>query len=410
MRAVCWAGVNQLTVERVPDPGIRNRQDAIVKVRQSVTCGSDLALLAGRPPVPEPGDVLGHEFLGEVVEVGPDVRRHAVGDRVVVSPGVSCGRCWYCRQGLFACCDNADPDPALTASAQGRAAGGCHGYTQTMGGSGSHAEYVRVPYADVAAVAVPDEVADDRALLASDAAPAAWMGAELGGVRPGHVVAVWGAGAVGQLAARAAVLLGAARVICVDRHDYRLGMVRRYAGAETVNRDREDVTAELLERSGGRGPDVCVEAVGMDPGRSWAAGRWSRMRRVLLPDPDPARAPDPATGAPPPTAPAVDAVSEAVGVCRRGGSVFVLGLPAGPAAGFPLDTVVANALTVRGARQHGPRYIPTVLARMARGELATEHLVTHRLPLEEAPHGYALFGRRRDGCVRAVFEPDRGPA
>lgn len=373
MRAVCWAGVNRVTVEQVPDPGIRNRGDVIVKVRQSSTCGADLALLAGRPPVPEPGDVLGHEFLGEIVAVGPDVRRHAVGDRVVVCPTISCGRCWYCHQGLFACCDNGDPDPALTASADGPA-GGCHGYARTMGGAGSHAEYVRVPYADVGAVPVPDEVDDDRAVLASDAAAAGWLGAELGRVRPGDVVAVWGAGAVGQLVARAAVLLGAERVICVDRHDYRLEMVGRHVGAEVVHPDRGDVATELRERSGGRGPDVCVEAVGAQPGGSRD-----------------------------------DPVGAAVRACRRGGTVVVLGCPDRPTNGFPLDTVVANGLTVRGARQHGPRLVSTVLARMARGELVTEHLATHRLPLEDAPRGYDLFARRRDGCVRAVFEPDRRP-
>ena len=390
MKAVCWEGANAVAVERVPDPEIRNAQDMIVKVRQTVTCGSDLHLLGGYVPFMQAGDVLGHEFLGEVVETGPEVRNRAIGDRVVVCSAISCGHCWYCRQGLFSCCDNGNTNPAITELAWGYAPGGCYGYSHAMGGfAGSHAEYVRVPYADHGAFAVPDGVSDDRALFASDSAPSGWMAAELGGVRPGDVVAVWGCGAVGQLAARAATLLGAERVIGIDRFDYRLRMTERHVGAETINYERTDVGAELRERTGGRGPDVCIEAVGMQahaPAPQLLYNQVKQRFRVASDRPT--------------------AVREAVQACRKGGTVFVLGVFTGHVDRFPLGAVMNKGLTVRGARQHGQRYIPMLLERMRRGELTTEHLATHRMALDEAPQGYAMFREKSDGCVRAVFQPE----
>ena len=310
MKALCWQGVNKLTVEQVPDPQIRNSGDAIVKVHRTVTCGSDLHLLGGYIPFMRTGDVLGHEFVGEVMEVGPGVRRTAVGDRVVVSSFVSCGKCWYCRNELYSLCDNGNTNPAITETLWGAAPGGCYGYSHAMGGfAGSHAEYIRVPFADVGAFPVPDGVSDERALFASDSAATGWMGADLGGVKAGDVVAVWGAGAVGQMAARAAALLGAERVICIDRYDNRLAMVQTHAGAETINYEHTDVGSELLERSGGRGPDVCIEAVGMEAHTSGPQHAYDMVKQRLRLETD---------------RPA--AVREAIYHCRKGGSVFVLGV------------------------------------------------------------------------------------
>ncbi|MFY1687129.1 alcohol dehydrogenase catalytic domain-containing protein [Plantactinospora sp. WMMB782] len=381
MKALCWQGPDRLAVERVPDPRIVSAQDAIVRVRQSLTCGSDLHLIAGRFPETQPGDVLGHEFVGEVVEVGAEVRRHTVGDRVVVCSIVACGRCWYCRHGLFSCCDNGNPNPDLAELVWAAVPAGCFGYSHALGGfAGSHAEYVRVPYADHGAFRIPDEVSDDRAVFASDAAPAGWLGAELGDVRPGDVVAIWGAGAVGQLAARAAVLRGADRVICVDLLDDRLAIVEREVGVETLHSLRVDAGAELRDRTGGRGPDVCVEAVGMAP---------------------------PALGSPVPgPLGPPGCVADAVYACRKGGTVVVLGIFAGHVDGFPLGAVLHKGLTVRAARQHGQRHVPELLARMRRDELWPEYLITHRLSLDDAPHGYALFRDRAEGCVRVAFTPE----
>ncbi|RZU53608.1 threonine dehydrogenase-like Zn-dependent dehydrogenase [Krasilnikovia cinnamomea] len=389
MKALQWQGVNKLAVGEVPDPTIRNAGDILVRVRRTVTCGSDLHLLGGYIPFMEKGDVLGHEFVGEVVEAGADVQRHHVGDRVVVSSFIACGRCWFCDQRLYSLCDNGNTNPAITETLWGHAPSGCFGYSHAMGGNpGSHAEYIRVPFADVGAFPVPDAVSDERALFASDSASTGWMGAELGGVQPGDVVAVWGAGAVGQLAARAAALLGADRVIIIDRYDYRLHQAEKYAGAETLNYERDDVAGELRERSGGRGPDVCIEAVGMEahtPGIQFGYDQLKQQLRLQTDRPA--------------------AVRDAIHACRKGGSVFVLGVYAGFVDKFPLGALMNKGLTVRGAQMHGQRYIPMLLERMARDELVTEHLATHVMPLGQAPEGYRLFKEKEDNCVRAVFLP-----
>ena len=390
MKALQWQGVNKLAVGDVPDPEIRNAGDIIVKVNRTVTCGSDLHLLGGYIPFMEKGDVLGHEFVGEVVEAGSDVRNHRVGDRVVVSSFIACGQCYYCEQQLFSLCDNGNTNPAITETLWGQAPGGCFGYSHAMGGNpGSHAQFIRVPFADVGAFTVPDAVTDERALFASDSASTGWMGADLGGVQPGDVVAVWGAGAVGQMAARAAVLLGAERVIVIDRYENRLRQAEKFAGAETLNYEHTEVEAELRERSGGRGPDVCIEAVGMEAHTPGAQFLYDQVKQQLRLQTD---------------RPA--AVRDAIHACRKGGSVFVLGVYAGFVDKFPLGALMNKGLTVRGAQMHGQRYIPMLLDRMARGELVTEHLATHTMPLDDAPTGYRMFKDKEDDCVRAVFLPN----
>jgi threonine dehydrogenase-like Zn-dependent dehydrogenase len=378
VKALTWEGVNELAVTQVPDPQILNRQDAILKVNLSSVCGSDLHQLSGYIPFMRAGDVIGHEFMGEIVEVGPDVRRRRVGERVVVCSVIACGRCWFCEQGLFSCCDNGNTHPA-----------GIFGYSHAMGGfKGSHAEYIRLPYADHIAFPVPDGVDDMSALFASDSAPTGWMGADLGGVRPGDVVAVWGCGAVGQMAARAAMLLGAERVIAIDRFDYRLEMAERELGVEVVNYERTDVDAELRERTGGRGPDVCIEAVGLEahtPGPQYRIEQAKQQLRLETDRPH--------------------AVRQAILSCRKGGSVFVLGVFSGLVDKFPMGALMNKGLTLRAAQQHGERYIPMLLDRIARGELPTAHLATHPMPLDDGPRGYDLFKHKQDGCVRAVFQP-----
>jgi threonine dehydrogenase-like Zn-dependent dehydrogenase len=390
VKALCWAGVNEVAVQEVPDPQILNRQDAILKVRLSSVCGSDLHQLSGYIPFMRAGDVIGHEFLGEIVEVGPEVGRHKVGDRVVVCSIIACGRCWYCEQGLFSACDNSNTNPAITETMYGYNTAGIFGYSHAMGGfKGSHAEYVRLPYADRIAFTVPDGLDDQTAVFASDTAPTGWMGADLGGVKAGDVVAVWGCGAVGQAAARSAMLLGAERVIVIDRFDYRLEMAERRIGAEVVNYERTDVDAELRERTGGRGPDVCVEAIGLEahsPGPQYRYEQAKQQLRILETD-------------------RPHALRQAIISCRKAGSVFVLGVFAGTVDKFPMGALMNKGLTLRSAQQHGERYIPMLLERMAAGEFPTAHLATHVLPLDEGPRGYDLFKNKKDGCVRSVFQP-----
>ncbi|WP_119727564.1 zinc-dependent alcohol dehydrogenase [Thermomonospora amylolytica] len=389
MKAVCWEGVNKLSVEDVPEPRIENDQDAVVRVIASTTCGSDLHLLGGYIPAMRAGDVIGHEFLGEIVEVAPGVRRHEVGDRVVVCSFIGCGRCWYCANDLWSLCDNSNTNPGFGQAAWGYETGAVYGYSHAMGGfRGSHAEYVRVPFADYGAFTVPDGVDDLSALFASDAAPTGWMGAHLGGVGPGDVVAVWGCGAVGQMAARAAMLLGAERVISIDRFPERLAMTREHVGSETIDYTTTDVGAELRERTGGRGPDVCIEAVGMEAHSTGIEYAYDQVKQQMRMQTDR------------PTA-----VREAIHACRKGGSVFVLGVFGGVVDKFPLGAVMNKGLTLQAAQQHGQRYIPMLLERIAKGELSTRHLATHEMPLDQAPRGYDMFKHKKDGCVRAVFRP-----
>ncbi|WP_018505823.1 zinc-dependent alcohol dehydrogenase [Parafrankia discariae] len=389
MRALCWEGINDVRLQTVPDPGIQQDTDLLLRVRLSTTCGSDLHLLTGHIPFMEAGDVIGHEFMGEVVEVGPEVRRHRPGDRVVVASFIGCGRCWYCRHDLWSLCDNTNINPGITQTLWGADPGGIFGYSHAMGGfRGSHAEFVRVPFADHTAIPVPPEVDDMSALFCSDSVPTGWMGADLGGVRPGDVVAVWGCGAVGQMAARAAQLLGAERVIVIDRFDYRLRQAEQVFGLETLNYELTDVGAALREATGGRGPDVCIEAVGCEAHSPGPQHVYDQVKSKLKLETD-----------------RPIAVREAIYHCRKGGSVFVLGVFTGVVDKFPLGALMNKGLTVRGAQQHGQRYIPMLLERIGRGEIRTDHLATHVLPLEKGAHGYDLFKTKEDDCVRAVFHP-----
>jgi len=389
VKAVTWEGVNEIGVREVPDPRVQNSGDVILKVTRSSVCGSDLHLLGGYVPAMEKGDVIGHEFMGEVVEVGPAVTKHQVGDRVVVASFIGCGKCWYCEHGLFSACDNTNTNPAIAEELWGFTPGGIYGYSHALGGyMGSHAEYIRVPFADVNAFRVPEGVPDDRAVFASDAVATGWTGAELGQVKPGDVVAVWGAGAVGQSAGRAAQLLGAERVVIIDRFPERLDMASRTFGLETLNYEQTDVAGELLEMSGGRGPDVCIEAVGMEAHTNRPDYLYDQVKQQLRLQ----------TGR-------RTAVREAIYSCRKGGSVFVLGVFAAFVDKFPLGALMNKGLRFAGAQQHGQRYIPMLLERMARGEILSEHFETHTMGLDDGPHGYEIFKDKKDGNVRSVFLP-----
>jgi threonine dehydrogenase-like Zn-dependent dehydrogenase len=392
VKAICWEGIGEVAVEEVPDPQMYNKQDMIVKVKLSSTCGSDLHQFDGFIPMMRAGDVIGHEFLGEVVETGSEVRRHNVGDRVVVCSIIACGRCWFCEQGLFSNCDNSNTNAGIPEMIWGQSPAGIFGYSHIMGGfRGSHAEYTRVPFADYTAFTVPDAVDDATAVFASDSAPTGWMGADMGEVKQGDVVAVWGAGAVGQMAAQSAMLKGAARVIVIDRFDYRLDMAAHHLGVETLDYENTDIDAELRERSDGRGPDVCIEAVGVESHTpNPVVYRWEQIKqqtRVLEHD-------------------RPHSLRQAVLCCRKGGMVYVLGVFVGMIDKFPMGALMNKGLTMRSAQQHGERYIPMLLERMARGEFKTAHLMTHPMPLSEAQRGYELFKNKLDGCVRTVFYPD----
>lgn len=389
VKAITWRGVNEVAVEHVPEPTLLNDQDALVRVIYSSVCGSDLHLLDGYVPTMAPGDVIGHEFLGEIVEVGAGVTGLRPGQRVVVCSIIGCGRCWYCQRDEWSLCDNTNVHAAVAEAAWGSSGAGIFGYSQAFGGfPGSHTEYVRVPYADHNAFPVPEEIANEKAVFASDAVPTGWMAADMAGIAPGDIVAVWGAGGVGLMAARAAYLLGAEQVIVIDRVPERLGQAERHVGARPLDYTSTDVPNALLDLTGGRSPDRCIEAVGMEShgtGLHYAYDRAKQAARLE-------------------TGRAV-ALRQAIYCCRKGGTVSVVGVFGAVIDKFPMGAVVNKALTVRSGQQHGQRYIPMLLERMARGEIDPSHLMTHPMPLDDGPRGYALFKEKRQGCLRAVFHP-----
>jgi threonine dehydrogenase-like Zn-dependent dehydrogenase len=389
MRALCWNGVNDLRVETVPDPEILHPQDIILRVTMSTTCGSDLHVIDGYIPTMKPGDILGHEFMGEIVEVGAEVKKVKKGDRVIVPSFIGCGSCWYCQHDLWSLCDRTNPKPEVQEEAFGYSSGGIYGYTHAFGGyPGAHAQYVRVPYADNDCFLVPEELRDEQVLFLSDAAPTGYMGAEFCNLHRGDVVAVWGAGAVGLLAMQSARLLGAERVIAIDRFPERLRLARDKAGAETIDYTQVDSVLDVLkELTGGRGPDSCIDAVGMEAHGTGLQYVYDRAKQALHLHSDRG-----------------EALRQAIRACRKGGTLAILGVY-GVMDTFPVGALVTKGLTVRSALQHGQAYVPRLLEHVRRGELDVSYLVTHRLPLEEAPRGYELFKKKEDGCVRVVFTP-----
>lgn len=392
MKALCWRGVNELAVETVPDPTILNDQDAIVRVTASSVCGSDLHLLGGYVPSMLAGDIIGHEFSGEIVEVGSEVRQRQVGERVVVCSIIGCGRCWYCEGEQWSQCDNSNPNGALPQTVYGHRAPGIFGYSHAFGGfAGSHAEYVRVPFADHGAFPVPEELPDEQVVFASDAVPTGWYGAEIAGIQPGDTVAVWGCGGVGLMAARAAYLLGAERVIAIDRYPERLEAASQRLGATPLDYEQtDDLIDALRELTAGRGPDRCIEAVGMEAHGKTPLFRYDKVKQVLRLETDR------------PTA-----LRDAILACRKGGTVSVLGVFGGVVDKFPMGAVMNKALTIRTGQQPGQRYIPMLLDRIANGDIDPSFLLTHPMSLDDGPRGYQLFKDKQEGCVRAVFFPSR---
>jgi threonine dehydrogenase-like Zn-dependent dehydrogenase len=392
MRANCWYGKKDVRVEQVPDPKILNRRDAIVKISSTAICGSDLHLYNGFMPTMQKGDILGHEFMGEIVETGPDVHDRKVGDRVVVSFPISCGKCFFCQQELYTLCENSNPNAWMAEKMFGHSTCGIYGYSHLTGGfAGGQAEYARVPFADVGTLKIPDGLDDEQVLFLTDIFPTGYMGAEMCDIQPGDTVAVWGCGPVGQFAMASAYLLGAERVIGIDRLPERLKMAREGAKADTINYEEANVYETLMELTGGRGPDACIDAVGLEAHRAGAHGFeyiYDRTKQALGAETD-----------------RPIALREAIMACRNGGVVSVIGVYGGFIDKFPMGALLNKGLTLRGAQMHGQRYIPMLLERMERGELVTEYLATHVMPLDDGPRGYAMFKDKQDGNLRSVFRP-----
>jgi threonine dehydrogenase-like Zn-dependent dehydrogenase len=389
MKAVCWHGKKHVRIEEVPDPKILNDGDAIVRVTSTAICGSDIHLYNGFIPTLERGDILGHEFMGEVVEVGSAVKNLKVGDRVVVPFPIACGHCNACSEELFSLCENSNPNARIAEKMWGHAPCGIFGYSRLLGGfAGGQAELVRVPFADVGPLKVPEGLTDEQVLFLSDVFPTGYMAADMCNVKPGQVVAVWGAGPVGQFAVASAKLLGAERIICIDRVAYRLELAETRAGAtDIINYDEEDVYEALQEMTGGRGPDAAIDAVGLEADGHGAMHAYDRAKQAAHLKTD-----------------SPIALREAIRCVRNGGVVSVAGVYGGSVDRFPMGAIANRALTIRGGQCHVQRYMRPLLGRIQRREIDPSFIITHTMPLQKAAEAYDLFVNRKHGCEKVVLK------
>ncbi len=389
MKALCWHGKYDVRVETVPDPTILNPRDAIIKVTSTAICGSDLHLYDGYIPTMEAGDILGHEFMGEVVELGSEVHNLAIGDRVVVPFTIACGNCFFCKNQMWSLCDNSNPNARMLEKLYGASASGLFGYSHMMGGyAGGQAEYVRVPYADVGPVKIPDGLDDEQVLFLSDIFPTGYMAAENCNIQRGDTVAVWGCGPVGQFAIRSAFLLGAERVIAIDEVPERLALAQRGGEVETVDFSKESTLERLKEMTGGRGPDAVIDAVGLEAHGTSIDAMYDRVKAAAWM----------ATDRP-------HALREAIMACRKGGTVSIPGVYGGFLDKVPLGAAFSKGLTFKMGQTHVHKYLPKLLDHIQRGDIDPSFVITHRLRLDDAAKGYDVFSHKDDGCIKVVLKP-----
>ncbi len=390
MRAVCWNGAHDVRVQNVPDPTILNPRDAIVEITSTAICGSDLHLYDGYIPSMEKGDILGHEFMGNVVEVGRDVQNLRKGDRVVVPFPIACGNCHYCKNELWSLCDNSNPNAWMAEKMYGFSAAGLYGYSHLYGGyAGGQAEYVRVPFADIGPIKVPESLSDEQVLFLSDIFPTGYMAAENCNIQPGQVVAVLGCGPVGQFAIQSAFLLGAERVIAIDNLPERLQMASEHSAVEVINyEDDHDVIEVLKEMTGGRGPDACIDAVGMEAHGTGISMVYDTVKQKTH------------LGTDRPTA-----LRVAIQACGKGGTVSIPGVYGGLLDKMPFGAAFAKGLTFKMGQTHVQRYLRPLLGRIERGEIDPSFIITHRMSLEDAPQGYEMFKKKEDECIKIVMKP-----
>jgi threonine dehydrogenase-like Zn-dependent dehydrogenase len=389
MKALCWYGKYDVRVNDVPEPKILNPQDAIIKVTTTAICGSDLHLYDGYIPTMEKGDILGHEFMGEVVEVGNEVKNLQIGDRVVVPFTIACGQCFFCKKGLWSACDNSNPNASMAQTMYGYSGSGLFGYSHMMGGyAGGQAEFVRVPFADVGPVKIPGGLSDEQVLFLSDIFPTGYQAAENCNIERGDTVAVWGCGPVGQFAIKSAYLLGAQRVIAIDNDLARLSMAADEGKAETINFDEADVFEKLKTMTGGIGPDSCIDAVGLEAHGTTLDAIYDRAKTALFMATDRSHA-----------------LRQAIHACRKGGTVSVPGVYGGFLDKFPFGAAFAKGLTFKMGQTHVHKYLRPLLEEIQVGSIDPSFVITHRLSLEDAAKGYETFKAKQDGCIKVVLKP-----
>jgi len=390
MRALCWFGSKDVRVEDVPEPVIEEPTDAIIEITSTAICGSDLHIYDGYVPTMEKGDILGHENMGKVIEVGSDVTKLKVGDRVVVPFNLACGTCFFCEKKMFSLCDNSNPNAEQARKVMGHSPSGLLGYSHMFGGfSGGQAEYLRVPYADVGPYKLPDEIPDEKLLFLSDIFPTGYMAAENTQLEKGDTVAVWGCGPVAQFVMKSLWMLGAGRVIAIDNVPERLAMAETEGGAETINFDEVDVYDTLMEMTDGRGPDRCVDAVGCEARAGGTLdGTLDTVKTTAYL----------ATDRP-------HVLRQAIMSCRKGGTISIPGVYVGYGDKIPIGAAMNKGLTIKQGQTHTHKYIPILLDKITKGEIDPSFVITHEVPLEDAADAYELFGNQQDGCVKVVLKP-----
>jgi threonine dehydrogenase-like Zn-dependent dehydrogenase len=390
MRALCWYGTGDVRVEVVPDPIIEEPTDAIIRITSTAICGSDLHLYNGYMPTMEKGDVLGHENMGEVVEVGSAVQNLKIGDRVVVPFNISCGECFFCGREMYSLCDRSNRNAEMAVKAMGHSPAGLLGYSHMLGGFwGGQAEYLRVPYADVGPLKVPTDIPDENLLFLSDIFPTGYMAAENCQIEEGDTVAIWGCGPVAQFAIKSAWMLGAGRVIAIDSVPERLEMAASHGNAETINFEDVDVYDALMELTDGRGPDRCMDAVGCEAhaGGTLDGTIDSIKAKTFL-----------ATDKP-------HVLRQAIMSCRKGGTISIPGVYIGFGDKIPLGAAMNKGLTIKQGQTHTQKYMPILLGKIERGEIDPSFVITHRIPLDDAPAAYEIFQKKEDGCIKVVLQP-----
>jgi threonine dehydrogenase-like Zn-dependent dehydrogenase len=391
MKAVCWYGKHDIRVKNVPDPRILNPRDAIIEVTTTALCGSDLHLYNGYIPTMKAGDILGHEFMGKVVEVGEGVQNLKAGDRVVVPFTIACGKCFFCERKLFSCCDNSNPNAGVAETLYGHSPSGLFGYSHMLGGyAGGQAEYVRVPYADVGPFKVPEGLSDEQVLFLSDILPTAYMAAENCNIQKGDVVAIWGCGPVGLLTIQCARWLGAGRVIAIDHFDERLEMARKHGDAETIHFERDDVSKTLNEMTGGRGPDGCIDAVGLEAHGHSIDAIYDSIKASLYMATD-----------------RLHVLRQAIYCCRKGGTVSIPGVYGGLLDKFPFGAAFSKGLKMAMGQTHVHRYMPPLLEKIqgnGHPGFDPSYIISHRYSLEDAPEAYDRFNRDKNGYTKIVFK------
>lgn len=389
MKATCWYGREDVRVVEVSDPKIINPRDAIIEITSTAICGSDLHLYNGFMPTMKQGDILGHEFMGQVVEVGSAVKNLRVGDRVVVPFPIACGGCFSCQRGLFSLCENSNPNASMAEKLWGHSPAGLFGYSHLTGGyAGGQAEYARVPFADVGPFKIPEGLPDEKVLFLSDVFPTGYMAAENCSIQSGDTVAVWGCGPVGLFAIKSCFLLGAERVFAIDRLPERLRMAREQAGAETVDYEKTDAYDALMDATGGRGPDACIDAVGLEAHTPGAVGWYDRFKQSLMLQTD-----------------RPQVLREAIVACRNGGTVSVPGVYGGLDDKLPIGSLMNRSVTVKTGQTHVHRYLRPLFERIEKSEIDPSFVVTHTFQLDQAPEAYRMFRDKQDQCIKVVMKP-----